>query len=154
MTSSPKGRESQEQQVTIARLEESCARCEERAEVAEKTAEEKVQYIDKPHVRPFIARAYGVISIYDVELINLSFDVPVWLQRVVSLSSSLAVSIFVSRIEVVLALALTEPRLVPACLATPLLCCRRHVVAVRCLWPRVSVTFSALERGQRHSRRV
>ncbi|CAB1117983.1 unnamed protein product [Ectocarpus sp. CCAP 1310/34] len=30
-----------EQQVTIARLEESCARCEERAEMAEKTAEDK-----------------------------------------------------------------------------------------------------------------
>lgn len=47
-TSSPKGRESQEQQVTIARLEESCARCEERAEMAEKTAEKKVQHTDSP----------------------------------------------------------------------------------------------------------
>ncbi|CAM9925227.1 unnamed protein product, partial [Ectocarpus sp. 4 AP-2014] len=35
------GRESQEQQVMIARLEESCASCEERAEMAEKTAEDK-----------------------------------------------------------------------------------------------------------------
>lgn len=29
--------------MTISRLEDACARCEERAEVAEKTAEEKVR---------------------------------------------------------------------------------------------------------------
>lgn len=38
-----KGQESQEQRVTICRLEEECARCEERARMAEKTAEEKVK---------------------------------------------------------------------------------------------------------------
>lgn len=42
------GRESQEQRVTIRRLEEDCARCEERAQVAEKTAEQKA----RPHWTP------------------------------------------------------------------------------------------------------